>query len=101
MISYDLKIPLKKTNPSPPILPLPAKDQPWLIQGIRRRDLRSPGVISKHGGFRAPDGDSARVKERETWGDQYFEKLIPILYFPWSTFYTLRCYAKVTWGQQS
>ena len=24
--------------------------------------------------------------ERETWGDQYFEKLIPILYFPWSTF---------------
>ena len=25
-------------------------------------------------------------RERETWGDQYFEKLIPILYFPWSTF---------------
>ena len=51
-------------------------------------DLRSPGKISKHGGFRAPDGDSARVRERATWGDQYFEKLIPILYFPWSTLYT-------------
>ena len=49
-------------------------------------DLRSPGIISKHGGFRAPDGDSARVKERETWGDQYFEKLIPIFYFPESVF---------------
>jgi len=24
-------------------------------------DLRSPGIISKHGGFCAPDGDSARV----------------------------------------
>ena len=51
-----------------------------------RSDLRSPGIISKHGGFRAPDGDSTRVRERATWGDQYFEKLIPILYFPWSTF---------------
>ena len=49
-------------------------------------DLRSPGIINKHGGFCAPDGDSARVKERETWGDQYFEKLIPILYFPESVF---------------
>ena len=29
-----------------------------------RSDLRSPGMISKHGGFRAPDGDSARVRER-------------------------------------
>ena len=51
-----------------------------------RLDLRSPGIISKHGGFRAPDGDSARVRERATWGDQSFEELIPILYFPWSTF---------------
>ena len=51
-----------------------------------RSDLRSPGIISKHGGFRAPDGDSARVRERVTWGDQYFKKLIPILYFLWSTF---------------
>ena len=25
--------------------------------------LRSPGIISKHGGFRAPDGDSARIWE--------------------------------------
>ena len=33
-------------------------------------DLRSPGKISKLGGFRAPDGDSARVRERATWGDQ-------------------------------
>ena len=49
-------------------------------------DLRSPGIISKHGGFRAPDGDSARVRERATWGDQYFEELIPILYFPESVF---------------
>ena len=39
-------------------------------------DLRSPGKISKLGGFRAPDGDSTRVRERETWGDQYFENLI-------------------------
>jgi len=51
-----------------------------------RSDLRSPGIISKHGGFCAPDGDSARVRERVTWGDQSFEELIPILYFPWSTF---------------
>ena len=49
-------------------------------------DLRSTGKISKLGGFRTPDGDSVRVRERATWGDQYFEKLIPILYFPWSTF---------------
>ena len=27
-----------------------------------------------------------RERERETWGDQFFEELIPILYFPWSTF---------------
>jgi len=25
-------------------------------------------------------------RKRVTWGDQYFEKLIPILYFPWPTF---------------
>ena len=31
-------------------------------------DLRSPGIISKHGGFRAPDGDSARIWEREWHG---------------------------------
>ena len=35
-----------------------------------KSDLRSPGIISKHGGFCAPDGDSARVRERATWGDQ-------------------------------
>ena len=29
---------------------------------------------------------SQSLRERATWGDQYFEKLIPILYFPWSTF---------------
>ena len=34
-----------------------------------RSDLRSPGIIRKHGGSRAPDGDSARVGERATWGD--------------------------------
>ena len=34
-----------------------------------RSDLRSPGKISKHGGFRAPDGDSARVRERERKGE--------------------------------
>ena len=51
-----------------------------------RSDLRSPGIISKRGGFCAPDGDSARVRESVTWGDQYFEKLIPILYFPESVF---------------
>ena len=49
-------------------------------------DLRSPGKSSKLGGFRIPDGDSPRVREKETWGDQYFEKLIPFLYFPWCTF---------------
>ena len=38
------------------------------------------------GYIRAPDGDSTRVRERETWVDQSFEELIPILYFPWSTF---------------
>ena len=25
-------------------------------------------------------------RERETWGDRYFEELIPILYFPGSVF---------------
>ena len=25
-------------------------------------------------------------RERETWGDQYFKELIPILYFPESVF---------------
>ena len=25
-------------------------------------------------------------RERATWGDQSFEELMPILYFPWSTF---------------
>ena len=34
-----------------------------------RSDLRSPGIISKHGGFCAPDGDSARVRERERYGE--------------------------------
>ena len=33
-----------------------------------RSDLRSLGIISKHGGFHAPDGDSARVWERERHG---------------------------------
>ena len=51
-----------------------------------RSDLRSPGKISKLGGFHAPDGDSARVREREKWGDQSFKELIPILYFPESVF---------------
>ena len=32
-------------------------------------DLRSPGKISKLSGFRAPDGDSARVSERELHGE--------------------------------
>ena len=35
---------------------------PWL-------DLRSPGIISKHGGLHAPDGNSARVWERERHGE--------------------------------
>ena len=26
------------------------------------------------------------VERESDMGDQYFEKLIPILYFPWSTF---------------
>ena len=34
-----------------------------------RSDLRSPGIISKHGGLRAPDGNSARVWERERHGE--------------------------------
>ena len=34
-----------------------------------RSDLRSPGIISKLGGFRAPDGDSTRVRERERHGE--------------------------------
>ena len=34
-----------------------------------RSDLRNPGIISKHGGLRAPDGDSARVWERERHGE--------------------------------
>ena len=55
-------------------------------------DLRSPGKISKLGGFRAPDGDSARVRTRETWGDQYFKKLIPILYFQSLFLYTEMLY---------
>ena len=33
-----------------------------------RSDLRSPGKISKLGGFHAPDGDSTRVRERERHG---------------------------------
>ena len=33
------------------------QDQGW----GSRSDLRSPGKISKLGGFRAPDGDSTRV----------------------------------------
>ena len=64
-----------------------------------RSDLRSPGIISKHGGFHAQDGDSARVRERATWGDQYFEKLIPILYFPWSTF--IHCVIQKSHGVSS
>ena len=32
-------------------------------------DLRSPGKVSKHGGLRAPDGDSARVWESERHGE--------------------------------
>ena len=34
-----------------------------------RSDLRNPGKISKLGGFRAPDGDSTRVRERERHGE--------------------------------
>ena len=34
-----------------------------------RLDLRSPGIISKLGGLRAPDGNSARVWEREWHGE--------------------------------
>ena len=34
-----------------------------------RSDLRSLGIISKHGGFRAPYGDSARVWERKWHGE--------------------------------
>ena len=34
-----------------------------------RSDLRSPGIISKHGGFRAPDGNSARGWEKEWHGE--------------------------------
>ena len=49
-------------------------------------DLRSPGIISKHCWFHTPDGDSARVRESATWGDQSFKELIPILYFPESVF---------------
>ena len=43
-----------------------------------RLDLRSPGIISKHGGFRAPDGDSTRVRERERHGG--FDLLAVITY---------------------
>ena len=46
---------------------------------------------SSRGVEEGPDGDSTRVRERETWGDQYFDKLIPILYFPW----LLSCFSRV------
>ena len=50
-------------------------------------DLRSPGKISKLGGPLCSRWKlSQRLRERMTWGDQYFEELIPILYFPGSVF---------------
>ena len=54
-----------------------------------KSDLRSPGIISKHGRFRAPDGDSARIWERErdmgrpSFGEQGLHFIFQ------SSFYTL------------
>ena len=46
-----------------------------------RSDLRSPGIISKHGGFCAPDGDSTRIWEKERHGETKFRWTRPALYF--------------------
>ena len=64
-------------------------------------DLRSPGIISKHGGFHAPDGDSAGVERERDMGRPVFRGTDPNSLFSRVCFYTLRCYVKVMWGQQS
>ena len=66
-------------------------------------DLRSPGKISRFVGLpRSRWEFSQKVKERMTWGDQFFEKLIPFfILFSRVCFYTLRYYTKVMRGQQS
>ena len=48
-----------------------------------RSDLRSPGIISKHGGFRTPNGDSARIWERERHGETSLSR-------NWSQFFIFR-----------
>ena len=64
-------------------------------------DLRSPGIISKHGGFRTPDGNSARVRERERHGETSISRNSSHSLFSRVCIYTLRWYTQVTWGQQS
>ena len=58
-----------------------------------RRHWGLPGrILEAHAKLVSLVGSALQVtqpeckRERATWGDQYFEKLIPILYFPWSTF---------------
>ena len=55
-----------------------------------RSDLRSPGKISRLGEYpRSRWEFSHKGKERMTWGNQSFQKLIPFLYFSVSLIYFL------------
>ena len=76
--------------------PLPVGDQGFALGfhpvpsssgGERARLLGEAwGAHGARGGAQRGSQLNQSERERETWGDQYFEKLIPILYFPWSTF---------------
>ena len=49
----------------------------------------------------APDGNSARRWEKERHGETSLSRNWSHSLFSRVCFYTLRCYTKVTWGQQS
>ena len=70
---------------------LPKERRHWGLPGR----IRSPGIINKHGGFHGPDGDSARVWQRERdMGRPVFRGTDPNSLFSMVYFCTLRCMPK-------
>ena len=63
---------------------LPKKRKHWGLPG-RILEAKTK-LVSLVGSALQMETQPEFERERETWGDQSFEELIPILYFPWSTF---------------
>ena len=77
---------------------LPKERRHW---GLPCQILEAQAKLVSLAGLHAPDGTQPEVERKNDVKRPVFWGTDPIFYFSRVCFYTLRCYTKVTWGQQS